>query len=496
MIHDTWFAVNVAKRAARVRGFRLGLVLKELPVNSFDAEAGYVDLSITPTEGTKKDRQGFRSFDVVCTDNGAGCDDPEILRTVGSSTSDLNVTKRGRFGQGLIDVLSICTSAEICTNRFSLGFESNGKCEVSKARSGNQGGMRITATLRHAGDDFGDLRNYFSNFILPATTRFVFNGQEISHRKPLRTIDGLRLQTVKYDVEEEVVKRFQRDTSVELLPANGEPMIYELGVPVDTAPWSLPFDINVLQKTPLDTDRNILPDKYKQALISQLIPFMGDEYIHYMDEYKTAPSEIRDSRSNAVALPETARSVLVKTVTGISPDKIFRRNPMNQHDRDESQELENLGFVPLNRGLLPEGVSEIIASAETVSSAHDRLCKIHFSSSGKMPKETGQERKCMNAYAKICEALLGKRISVTRGKGNFDAAYSNNCLTLNIDVGYIWAHPLGENSIKLIIHECAHDKISGHGLEHGDEMARLGAKLAIYVSTHNGWWTELESILK
>src|ERR1700679_3669498 len=143
--HKDWFSVDREKRASRVRSYPLPLILREALANSLDANATEIEALLSGIDGTRQNREGNRAFALTCKDNGIGCDDPEILRRVGSSTSDLHPEKRGRFGQGLIDVLAICDEAEILTNCNRIRFDEEG-CQVSKFRKPVVG-MSLTAVL-------------------------------------------------------------------------------------------------------------------------------------------------------------------------------------------------------------------------------------------------------------------------------------------------------------------------------------------------------------
>lgn len=441
MLHREWFSVDVQKRAAVVRSRHLGVVLKEVLANSLDAGARQIDLTCNITEGTRRDGDGMRSFHVECLDNGSGCDDPQVLRRVGSTTSDLHAEKRGRFGQGLIDVLVVSDFAEIRTLRHRLVFDKTG-CKISRVRQ-SVDGLHIVASLRHSGEGFEGLGNYYDSMIVPDGVEVRFNGRLIERRQTVRVISGIRLQTVVFDTESERVRKYQRTTDVEVYTQfDDSPMIYELGIPIDVAPWGLPFDINVLQKTPLDTDRNMLPDKYKAHLISQLVEPMSDEYASYMAEHDDAPPEIRDDRENATRLTDEAQQVLIEKITGAKRETVVRRNPLDSDDVSESQELESEGFAPVNRGSLPAGVSELLRDAATVAETHDRLCKPHFRRDANFPSETDRQRRCMAAFAKIASALVGKRVRCERVRGNSVAAtYGHGVLRLNIDVDHIWTAP-------------------------------------------------------
>ena len=311
--------------------------------------------------------------------------------------------------------------------------------------------------------------------ILPDGVTLTFNSKEIKRRVPERLIPGIRLSTVVYDPAKDRVRRCHKPATVEVHPQHdGSPMIHELGIPVDAAPWELPYDINVLQKTPLDTDRNMLPDKYKNKLVNDLVGPMSGEYIEYMDDHDGAPAEIKNDRDNAIALSDEAKRQLVRTVTGADPEKIVRRNPLAPDDMGESQELEYKGLNPVNRGSLPGGVCEVLADAPTVADKHDELCKTHFGYDPAFPPETQRQRVCMDAYAKIAKALLGRPIHITRFRGGPVAAWRGGKIGLNIEVDYLWDDPLGEESIGTIMHECAHDRVSGHAIAFAEEVQRLG----------------------
>lgn len=265
MKKNDWFCVDAEKRAARVRSYPLGHVLKELLANSLDAGSSEITLTCRPAEGKRRDREKMKAFEVTCTDNGCGCDDHEALRRVGSSTSDLHPEKRGRFGQGLIDVLSLADDAEILMLNHQMVFDGQGYRRHT-VRTPTPG-MVVRATLRHGGEGFDGIEHYFGSVIVPAGVTFVFNGRPVTPRIAGRTVTNLKLATILYDPDHQGFKSAFRSTGVELYPMTGlEPMIYELGIPVDRAPWALPFDTNVLQKTPLDVERTMLPDKDKHLL--------------------------------------------------------------------------------------------------------------------------------------------------------------------------------------------------------------------------------------
>ncbi|MCH7991698.1 MAG: MarR family transcriptional regulator, partial [Gemmatimonadetes bacterium] len=141
-----------------------------LPAQMSRLLRGLEDKSGTGLVASSINPQDRRKVDVTITDDGAGCDDPEILRTVGSTTSDLHRELRGRFGHGLIDFICLCETVEIVTLRNRLVFDAKG-CDVNVKRKAFPG-LTLTATFRHDGEGFDDLARYFACLILPDGVKF------------------------------------------------------------------------------------------------------------------------------------------------------------------------------------------------------------------------------------------------------------------------------------------------------------------------------------
>ena len=488
-----WFTVDVAKQASRVRGFPLGHVLKELLANSLDAEATTIELSCKPADGTRMDRARNRAFSVECNDNGAGCSDPEVLRRVGSTTSDESASKRGRFGRGLIDVISVCDQAEIRTRKHRLVFEP-GKCVVSVTRNAVDG-LAFTGLLRHPDGD-AELKRFFESIILPSGVEFTFNGTPVRHRETFRTVPNVQLPTPLFDSSTEMVTIRRRPTEVSLVAKFGEnPMIYELGIPVDEAPWTLPYDINVMQKTPLDVERNMLPDKYKAQVVAELVGPLSDLYAAVTKEQGKAPPEIAHKPDNAKRLDELAQTAVIEAHLQAAREQIVRRNPLDRDDQSESQELEAKGYLPVNRRHLPDGISALLEEFPTVHTTHDEKCKAHPQPNANFPEEIPRQAACLSVFEEIASALVGFPVRCGRIRGGAAGAWANGQLDLNIDESYLWDNPLGEEALGVIVHECAHAKVSGHSPAFEKESARLGARLAIWVAKNRGRWDAFCRIL-
>ena len=499
--HNDWFSVDKDKRAARVRSYSLGHILKEVLANSLDAGATRIDLTFGIAEGTRADRQGRKAFTLSCTDDGCGCSDPEILRKVGSSTSDASPDKRGRFGQGLIDVLAVCEKAEILTLIHRLEFNGDG-CQVSRKRDAVNG-MSLSGILRHAGDGFEKLEDYFSSVILPECVQFTFNGKTVERRAAIRTIPGIKVATVLYDPEREKLYSRARETSVRIYDRHGpEAKIYEMGIPVDLAPWELPYDIDVLQKTPLDMERCMLSEKYKASLMQQLMEPMSPEYIEHMRKKQVVPKELKNNRDFAKELTEAAKEEAAKVQYGRGRKDIGRRNPLDPDDKSKSQELEDNDVLPINLRHAPEGFKEILGDCPTVSEQHRERCQAHFGF-GELPPVTPRQQLCFEIYGEIVAALLGYPTNFHRFSASIAdkvcsalAVNSGSNIGLNIKAKFLWNDPLGAASLGVILHECAHEKVVGHERDFQRELERLAGKLAVWIGDNPTRWQAMKERAK
>lgn len=495
MLHKDWFGLDLEKRADKVRSRILPHILRELIANSLDASATDIRLFCQQCNIKTVRGQRMRVYQVYCNDDGSGCSDPEILRTVGSSTSDVSSSKRGRFGHGLIDFVSCCSNAEITTLTNRLSFTKDG-CSVVK-RSNKLKGMHVSGFLYHRGEGEDGLENYINSIILPGDViHFSFNGRAIGVRKPIKTIKNIRLQTVIFDDDAKIESKCYRDTDIEIFSRYGEiPYIYEMGIPVDIAPWELPFDINVLQKTPLDVNRDVLPDRYKQNLISKLVQHLDAEYLNFMSEQNQVPIELKDNAINASQLGKDSSSKMVEICTGFKPETIVRRNPFDKADRSESHELESIGFNPIHLNHMPAGVKALLDSTPTVALVHDNKCKIHLSSANDFPNITERESKCLAFYSCLASALLRKKVLCKRHQGGATAVWLDGVISFDIDSDWLWDNPISEQSISTVLHECAHDKHSGHGIDFCKEVETLGARFGLWVSSNKSYFDKLGEML-
>ena len=95
-------------------------------------------------------------------------------------------------------------------------------------------------------------------------------------------IEG-RLTTEVYNPESHSWRKPRRKTLIELFETRDaeEPFIYEMGIPVAAAEWAVPYHANVLQRVPMNPNRDALASGYAtrihKACLPTLLAEMSDE---------------------------------------------------------------------------------------------------------------------------------------------------------------------------------------------------------------------------
>ena len=119
----------------------------------------------------------------------------------------------------------------------------------------------------------------------------------------------------------------------------------------------------------------------------------------------------------------------------------------------------------------------------STTKAHEQLCQINFRT-GDIRSPTKEEERVLEAVAFIASAILDSEVEAVHSKGyGYSMTYHNKRISVNLNVAELWLNPFKNPTLEAILHECAHDKFSGHGMEHSKEIARLAGKFS-------EWWIQ------
>jgi hypothetical protein len=252
---QNWFEVDkkgLGKLLAK-RGKKF--ILFELLQNAWDEQSTLVRATLERSEG--------RNYTLtVEDDNPFGFANLAHAFTLfAESGKKADAQKRGRFNLGEKLVLAICRDARISSTTGTVFFDEDGR---HQGRSKTEKGSIFTATLPMTISEADECCRAVKELIVPHGVQTYFNGELLTSREPAFTIDAT-LPTEVADDEGCLYVR-ERKTQLELYATlDGEvAQLYEMGIPVvETGDR---YHINVLQKVPLNFNRDNVPTPYKSRV--------------------------------------------------------------------------------------------------------------------------------------------------------------------------------------------------------------------------------------
>lgn len=263
-------------------------------VNVFD-EMRRVDSTDRPSfcavSLSKSDKP--RGVLLTVEDDGPGFSDVAHVWTLFATTakrSDASVS--GRFNLGEKQLIATAIEAEILTGAWRIEF-SRGKRFNYRAEP--RRGVRVSAVLPWRVAEIEAIREKLKALIPPAGLRLLIDGAEIASRAPKVRVT-VTLPTVT--LGEGVMRATQRKTGVEVFePAAGaDPVLMELGVPVcSLAEIGFPWSLNVAQKVPLPTSRDVVSPAYLTRTIGAVVEAAAMDGVKLLSEEHQGAGFLRDA---------------------------------------------------------------------------------------------------------------------------------------------------------------------------------------------------------
>lgn len=219
------------------------------------------------------------------------------------STKKANPEKRGRFNLGEKLVLALCETAKIVSTKGGVMFDENGRHTL---RSKRNAGTVFEGRIRMSAEEYDECCKAVWKLIPPPgiSTFFNKNGM-LRDASMMMTQFNASLKTEIAD-EQGVMRSVSRRTDVTVyVPHDGEVgMLYEMGIPVvetgDT------FHVNVMQRVPVNFDRNNVPPAYLRALRTQTLNALHE---HLTAEHVTKPW-VRDALADPNVSVEAVQTAL------------------------------------------------------------------------------------------------------------------------------------------------------------------------------------------
>jgi hypothetical protein len=466
-----WFDVDKQGLARILARKGKEFVLFELVQNGWDEETTHVNVTLARIPGTRQVRL------VVEDDNPDGFADLSHAFTLfAESSKKSSATKRGRFNLGEKLVLALCDEAEIVSTRGTIRFDSAGR---HATRAKRDRGSIFTGVLRMTNEDIELCQRSIQSLLPPGGIQTVFNGQSIAPRVPLATATATLATEIADD--EGLLRRTQRKTQVEIHEAlPGEvPSLYEMGIPVVATGDK--FHLNVLQKIPLNLDRDNVPPAYLARVRAVAVEHM---YEHLTSEDANAPW-VRD------AVQRHGDEMGHETVERLTALRFGTKRVIFDPTDPEANSLAMAqGFTVVYGSQLSKPEWDAVKRVGAMRPAGQVTPSPKpFSPDGEPLKLLSEEkwtpemRGVVAMSKRLGQKLLGVSISVAIANDitwPFSGAYGDGRLTMNLGrLGHRWfGGPLADIN-RFLIHEFGHHFSMNHmSSDYHDALCRLGGQMA------------------
>lgn len=472
-----WFTVDKEGLAKLMERKGKEFILYELLQNSWDTNAKKVDVSLRRSE-----IKGYAEIEVI-DDHPDGWKELAHAWTLyAESEKKGDAEKRGRFNLGEKLVLALCRTARIETTTGGVDFGVNGRTTL---RSKRAAGSRFSALVRMNQDERVAVMAAFLKLIPPPNVVTTLNGATVlPTRMPLKTIEAT-LSTEVADGEG-ILRRSSRKAKIEIYePFSGETAsIYEMGIPVvETGDR---FHYNVLQKVPLNADRDNVTPAYLQALRTVALNAMHES----ISKEDAVTPWVRDAAADPAVVPAAVETVMThrfgeKRVIADPTDPEGTKLAMSQgYTVVPGGSLSGGEWANVKRDqvMLPAG--QVTPSPKVLSGSGEKDDEVP------LEKWTSGMTQIFRYAHEIGARLLDTAIQVkivNRFVERHAAWYSPGFLTFNLArLGHGWFDQGPREAVdELLIHEFGHHFSGDHLSEaYHDVLCKLGAKLARIVAEH------------
>jgi anti-sigma regulatory factor (Ser/Thr protein kinase) len=500
-----WLQISTAGFAALNQSRPQEHLVKELVQNALDAveeNSGTVDVAY---------HHDGHDFVVECHDTGAGIADLSALRVVYLTFKLDSHRKRGRFGRGFKEILSVARSAKIQSGNSEIHFLEEQGRQITReglARS-PVAGTSIKMTFDWPVSVIAEFDAYFSRFLVPDSVTLLLNGRALPHRHVVHGVEAT-LTTEVYNPESQTWRKPRRKATIQLVAALADetPFIYEMGIPVAAAEWTVPFHVNVLQRVPMNPNRDALASGYAKQIHKACLPTL----LPALDPQEATADWV------GAAGAQSGASIQKQIITKAFGATAVRSVP-SMGKRDFDHDAERMGASVVKTAQMSSGFREMAkehlptaqeAVIDAQVKAQERVVESGFGLSDVREKADKRNtwierqggrsrvRRCLSFAVWFCQQLVdssGDKTDRVRGKlalgsepelfgteiSTFMAHWSDcNVLTLALEVDCFWRDPVGAEALTIYVHEAAHARAMHHGKGFVDEVERL-AGIAAHV---------------
>lgn len=509
---DGWLNVSIEGFAEQNAARPIEHLVKELVQNSLDSiESGEGKITLhtdqnsasTSTATATSNSERGKTW-IVCKDNGIGIKEIENIRTVFWTSKQDSHLKRGRMGRGFKELL--CLSKEVKVKslnkqaHFKIDDQNNHKLDILELETPRDGTIVEMLVSLSKEEISGKLKNYFQKLLIPKNCQFSIENLQVPPRDPKYSIQGT-LTTEAFEAGKWV--KPQKKTQIEihkLLDSETQGLIFEMGIPVCPVEWDLPYHVNILQRVPMNPNRDAVMPGYAAKIHRCCLP--------------TLVNELNSEQSRATWVGEAALQSQDPTLQKKVLEKAFGENLARavpgfgkfDHNAD-AQEMTGAKILYTNQ--LSGGFRELAklhlpTSKQVAKSAQDHAAQTAATNKVDLDRAQDKAQLLIQRYTKskikkICEfhKFLADEILKRVFKNGApkctvqtaimanvaEATWSNqsSILTLALDLDRIWETPFHQDNFSLLIHEVAHELAAHHGHSFADALEQCGGACCLSI---------------
>jgi hypothetical protein len=472
-----WFEVDRDGLRKLVADRAGSFVLWGLLQNAWD-EPGVTTVSL---EATREDGSPYVEI-MVCDDAPEGFHDMTNAWTLFADVRKRRDPKtRGRFCLGDKLVLALARKAQIVTTKGGVLFDEKGR-HILRQKTSRGSEVRVEVRMSKEEMDLA-LERVITLAVPPVST--LVNGTLIPERLSTRFFSAT-LMTVSSDAEG-IMRQSMRATDVQMLDAgNRGGWLMEMGIPVLHTEDK--YDVNVMQKIPLNQNRDNVSAHYLTNVRVAVLNVMFDDLVAE-DANKLW---VRDACSS----PRVSKEALKKVMTLRFGDKPVSYDPS---DREANLKAASRGMTVVTGASLSAGEWQNVRDNGLIVPA-GRVCPTPkmYDGEGEQAEVIDEkdwkpsEKALARLTANIAEysGLMIPTIRFVRaGMGKPGACAIDKAKEIHYNVntlGRNWAIKYRLLQVLMIvIHELAHNKGENHFDEaYREELERIGANAVSLALNH------------
>ena len=437
----TRFEIDTDGFKTQMSEMPLWRLIQEIISNSFDeSSVKNIDCLI------ENSQTGNREILITVSDDGDGFRDVKDVYTLyKDSYKRTNSKQRGRFNLGDKQFFAVALQGAVYTGNNIVTFYDD-KRDVKSANNVIKG-VKVTGIFESQ-ESIDDIIRELKKVIVPSDKTYTINSEIINHVEPIRIFKSILRTPIAVGANQKLVQ-VKQETEVMLYEKIKEekPLLMELGVPVQELQENINWHIDVRQKVPITTSRDVVTDLYLQTLYAEI----AKNTLDLIDNVSSGANWINDALKQSDE--KTSREILTKQY---GTDKVMIESSVDPRANEKALEA---GYILIKGNTLDADVRENLIKTNDIINYAGKVFETTFADA----KHVEPNEK-MKEFAFIVESVsrdvTGRNIFCrffSMPNGSDTANYCNNVISWNVGhLGKKFFDNFSEKAVGILIHELAH----------------------------------------